>query len=101
MFIGFVNLNAILNGSLIVKNSQESPVAADSLPTFRVYGPSGLMQYGTGIATVLDATQTGLYAFQISIDPGNGYEVGTSYKVFIKALVLGTPVAYEQSFIVT
>lgn len=101
MFAGFVNLGATLNGAFVVKNSQESPVNADALPTFRVYGPSGLMQYGTGIATALDATQPGLYAYQISIDPGNGYEVGTSYKVFITASVLGTPVAYEQSFIVT
>jgi hypothetical protein len=101
MFAGFVNLGATLNGAFLVKNSQESPVSADSPPTFKVYGPSGIMQNGTGIATVLDSSQTGLYAYTITADPSNGYEVGTSYKVFINATVTGTAVAYEQSFIVT
>ena len=101
MFAGFVTLGAVMNGAFVVKNSQESPVNADSLPVFKVYGPSGLMQNGTGIATVLDSSQTGLYAYAITADPSNGYEVGQSYKVYITATVSGTPVAYEQSFIVT
>lgn len=100
MFAGFVNLNDTLNGLFLVKNSSESPVNADSPPTFKVYGPSGLMQNGTGIATKL-GSDSGVYQYGFLIDPSNGYEVGTSYKVFITATVVGTPVGYEQSFIVT
>ena len=101
MFAGFVALGDTLAGAFLVKHSQESPVNADSLPTFRVYGPGGLMQHGTGIARVLDSGLTGSYQYAITADPGNGYEVGTCYHVFINATVLGTAVAYEQSFIVT
>jgi hypothetical protein len=100
MFAGFVGLGATLVGAFLVKNSQESPVHADSPPTFKVYGPGGLMQHGTGIATKLDS-DPGLYQYSITADPSNGYEVGTCYKVFISATVLGTPVGYEQSFVVT
>jgi hypothetical protein len=99
MFAGYVVLGATLNGACLVKNSQETPVNADSLPTFKVYGPSGLMQNGTGIAAKLDS-DNGLYAYSIVADPSNGYEVGNCYQVFIYATVTGTMVAYEQSFIV-
>ena len=100
MFVGFVVLGAALVGSFLVKNSQETPVNADSAPTFKVYGPAGLMQYGTGIATKLD-TDSGLYQYSITADPSNGYEVGVCYKVYISATVNSTAVGYEQSFIVT
>jgi hypothetical protein len=101
MFAGFVALGATLVGAFFVKNSQESPVNADAAPIFKVYGPNGLMQNGTGIATVLDSSLSGSYQYMIAADPANGYEVGTCYHVFITATVLGTPVGYEQSFIVT
>lgn len=100
MFAGFVALGATLNGIFLVKNASETPVAADSPPIFKVYGPGGLMQNGTGIAAKL-GTDTGVYSYSITADPSNGYEVGTSYRVFINASVLGTAVAYEQSFIVS
>ena len=54
MFAGYVSLGDTPVGAFLVKNSLESPVNADSLPTFKVYGPGGLMQHGTGIATKLD-----------------------------------------------
>lgn len=100
MFAGFVTLGETLKGAFIVKNSQESPVNADSPPIFKVYGPDGLMQGGTGIATKLDS-DAGLYQYAVAADPSNGYEVGTCYRVFVTATVLGLTVAYEQSFIVS
>jgi hypothetical protein len=100
MFAGFITLGGTLTGAFLVKNSQESPVNADSSPTFKVYGPDGLMQHGTGIATKLDSDD-GLYQYVVTADPSNGYEVGTCYKVFIYATVNSTPVGYEQSFIVS
>lgn len=100
MFAGFVALDGTFKGIFIVKNSSETPVNADSLPIFKVYGPGGLMQNGTLIASKLD-TDAGLYEYSISIDPSNGYEVGTAYRVFIVATVSALSVAYEQSFIVS
>lgn len=41
MFQGFVTIEGTLYGVLLVKNSSGTPINADSLPTFRVYGPSG------------------------------------------------------------
>ena len=46
-FAGFVSLGTAFNGLFVTKNSSEQPMNADSLPTFKVYGPSGLMQNGT------------------------------------------------------
>jgi hypothetical protein len=77
MFAGFVALGSILVEAFLVRNSQESPVNADALPTFRIYGPGGLMQHGTGMATLLDSNLPGSYQYAITADPGNGYEVGT------------------------
>ena len=81
MFAGFVQLGATLNGAFLVKNSQETPVNADSAPVFKVYGPSGLMQGGTGIATKL-GTDNGVYQYSVVADPSNGYEAGVCYQVF-------------------
>jgi hypothetical protein len=99
MFGGFVTLGETFPGAFIVKNSSETPVDADSAPTFKVFGPSGLMTGGTGIASKLSA-DNGYYQYSVVTDPSNGYEVGTLYKVFITATVSGVTVAYEQSFIV-
>lgn len=57
------------------------------------------MQGETGIASKLDF-DAGLYQYALPIDPSNGYEVGASYRVFLRADVLGLTVAYEQSFTV-
>ena len=99
MFAGFVGLGETLRGIFLTKNANETPVNADSLPIFKVYGPGGLMSNGTLIASKLDS-DNGLYQYAIAADPSNGYEVGTCYRVFIAATVQGTTVAYEQSFIV-
>lgn len=45
-FVGFVNLDATLVGSLLVLSSGE-PIDADSLPTYRIYGPDGFVEAGT------------------------------------------------------
>ena len=100
MFAGFIALGATLNGIFNTKNTSESPTASDSLAIFKIYGPDGLMQNGTGIASKL-GDDTGVYQYAITADPSNGYEVGVSYRVFITATILGTTVAYEQSFIVS
>lgn len=59
MFQGFVDLGSTFRGIFGVTNPSDSPVNADALPTFRVYGPGGtLISKGTA-ATIDKATITG------------------------------------------
>ena len=47
-FLGFVDLEGTLVGTLLVTNTSFTPVDADALPTLRVYGPNGFVQSGGG-----------------------------------------------------
>lgn len=47
MFGGYVTLDETYVGTLLVLSSTDSPVNADALPTFRVYGPDGFVKEGT------------------------------------------------------
>jgi hypothetical protein len=47
-FQGFVELSDSLVLRHLVKNTSGAPINADALPTYRVYGPSGIMTNGTG-----------------------------------------------------
>jgi hypothetical protein len=55
MFVGFVALGGTITVSMLEKNSSGAPVNADSLPSYRVYGPAGLMQNGTGAVAFKDS----------------------------------------------
>lgn len=46
-FLGFVDLEGTLIGTLLVVNSSETPIDADALPTYRVYGPNGFIESGS------------------------------------------------------
>lgn len=46
-FLGFVDLEDTLVGSLLTTNTSFTPTDADALPTFRVYGPNGFVQSGS------------------------------------------------------
>jgi hypothetical protein len=60
MFVGYVLLDDTLYSSVLVVNSSGTPINADALPTFRVYGPSGYLTSGTcslkDTGTVANAT---------------------------------------------
>jgi hypothetical protein len=60
MFSGYVTLEGTFVGTVLVTNSSGTPVNADALPTFRVYGPNGFIEDGTvderDEGTVTDAT---------------------------------------------
>ena len=45
-FVGYVDLEATIVGSLLVASS-DTPIDADALPTFRVYGPDGFVTSGS------------------------------------------------------
>lgn len=53
-YAGFVALEATIDVT-VVSRSGNSPVNASSLPTYRVYGPEGLMTSGTGTASFKDS----------------------------------------------
>ena len=46
MFIGLVDLEDTLDGAMLV-DSSGTPINADALPTYRVYGPHGFIESGT------------------------------------------------------
>lgn len=54
MFSGFTSLAQAIAIPILVRNSSGVPVDPDGLPTFRVYGPAGLMANGTGTSTKAD-----------------------------------------------
>jgi len=47
MFGGYVKLEGTYVGTMLIVDSNETPVNADALPTFRVYGPDGFVKEGT------------------------------------------------------
>jgi hypothetical protein len=46
-FTGYVKLDGTLVGTFLIVNTSNTPLNADSLPTFRVYGPNGYIENGT------------------------------------------------------
>lgn len=54
MFVGFVDLEDTIAFAFTVRNASRSPVAPDTDPSFRVYGPDGLIATNTRLATKLD-----------------------------------------------
>lgn len=47
MFVGFVDLESSLTGSMLTVDVSAIPTNADALPKFRVYGPNGFVESGT------------------------------------------------------
>ncbi len=54
MFDGFFQLESTATGVVIVRTGSNAPVDADHTPTYRVYGPSGLMAGQAGSLAALD-----------------------------------------------
>ena len=52
MFLGFVELDDTLTGLILTANGSLTPTDAVAVPTFRVYGPNGLMTNGTGVSAL-------------------------------------------------
>lgn len=92
-FVGLVELGQSLVVRHLVENSSGSPANADDLPTYRVYGPSGLMTNGTGS---LALSQSGSVTAATNASPivvtSNGHGLSTGTRVTI-AGVLGNTAA--------
>lgn len=50
-YLGFVSLASAVKAIFMTKNASGTPEDATALPSFRVYGASGLMSSGTGSAS--------------------------------------------------
>jgi hypothetical protein len=51
-FAGFVALGSTLSGTILTRDSDDTPMNGTSAPLFRVYGPDGLMTNGTGTSSL-------------------------------------------------
>jgi len=92
-FLGFVSLSSQLKAAVLVKNSSDSPVNADATPTYRVYGPSGLMTGGAGSLSQKDTgSVTGATNASPIVITSAGHNLTTGTKVTITG-VLGNTAA--------
>ena len=74
---------------------------ADAAPAYRVYEHETGTPILTGTMTKLDdANTTGFYTEQITCSIGNGFEVGKSYTIYIRAVVDSDPGAIPFTFAV-
>lgn len=55
-FLGFVSLASAIRGSFLVRNTSDTPIDADSAPTYRVYGPSGFLSGQSGTLSTFKDT---------------------------------------------
>ena len=100
-FLGFFALGGTLSGLFQATGSNGLPAAADALPTFRIYGPGGLMSNGTGTCSAFDASNvTGLYKFTVPLNGGDGYARGGTYTVRVLATVSAAAQVGMFSFVV-
>ena len=99
-FLGYVTLSATLKGDVLTRNSSDVPINADSLPTYRIYGPNGLMTSGTGTTALRDtaALTNATNATPIVItSAAHGLTTGT--RVTITGVVGNT--AANSTFVIT
>jgi hypothetical protein len=100
MFLGFVEIESAIPITALAKNGN-APVNLDAPPTFRIYGPAGLMTGGTGVLPVLDGTVTGLYGAQFTPSAANGFASGQTYTVLIRGTISSSPWGDVSTFVVT
>lgn len=63
-------------------------IDADAFPTYRIYEDETGTAILTGVMAILDDTNTiGYYSEQITLSAANGFEVGKSYSIRIRAIV--------------
>lgn len=92
-FIGFTGLDEALAALHVVRNGSDIPDDADALPTFRVYGPSGLMANGTGsLSYKEDGVVTGATDASPIVITSQGHGLTTGMRVNISG-VLGNTAA--------
>ncbi len=98
MYVGLIELEDTLVGALLVTNTSDTPVDADALPTFRVYGPEGFLVSGTSALLQSGVITGATNASPIVITSANhGLNTGSRVKV----ASVGGNTAANGTFIVT
>jgi len=54
LYCGFVSLGSTFKTEVITRDTSKVPKNASTLPTYRIYGPGGLMANGAGTAALRD-----------------------------------------------
>lgn len=100
MFIGFAQLNATVTPIPVIRNTAGSPVEPSATPTYRVYGPSGLMTGGTGSLAKLDTgTLTGATNASPIVITSTAHGLNTGVKITITGVTGNT--AANDTYTVT
>ena len=72
----------------VLARSGAAPVALDAPPTYRIYGPAGVMQNGTGTASPV-AGATGMYQVAFTPQAANGFLPGLTYSILWAGTISG------------
>lgn len=100
MFQGFVELGDTLRLYTLVTTSAGVPVNSDALPTYRVYGPDGLVSTQTGSMAKTDAgTVTGATNANPIVITSVGHGLSTGARVTVASV--GGNTAANGTFTVT
>lgn len=100
MFITYVTLGNNLLADVITRNTSRVPTNGDSLPTYRIYGPSGLMVSGTGTAALRNSgSVTGATNASPIVITSTGHGLTTGTRVTL--VNVGGNTAANGSFIIT
>ena len=58
-YFGFVALGSTIKGQVVMRNTSNTPLDATGAPAFRVYGPGGVMNNGSGSLALKDPGPSG------------------------------------------
>jgi len=91
-FIGFVELGNTIDAAMQIKNSSGSPADPTAAPTYRIYGPNGLMAGGTGSLSYKDTNNNISGATNASpvVITSNGHGLTTGTTVTISGILGNT-----------
>lgn len=100
-FVGFVSLGSTLVGTIVTRNTSDTPLDAAALPTFRVYGPTpALMTNGTGTTAKLNTgTITGATNAAPIVITSTAHGLNTGTRVVVANV--GGNTAANASFTIT
>ncbi len=96
MFQGFVQLESSITLYILVKNSSNTPVAADAAPTVRIFGAAG--ELGALAGTSSTAGVTGLYKFTVTAAAASGFAAGQTFTLLASGTISATGWASNISF---
>ncbi len=99
-YLGLVQLEATLAAPVLAQASSGAPVNLDALPTYRIYGPGGLMDNGSGSLAFKDsASITGASNTSPIVITSAAHGLTTGTRVTISGVTGNT--AANGTFVVT